>query len=91
MFGKVKFLVVQFFSPPGQSPGRAIVLPPASASVLAETLAKCCKVFTFKFYVMGKALSGKLSCPCDRSCLAQNYLLSDGDFFQVFSFVCEYL
>ena len=21
------------------------------------------------FYVMGKALSGKLSCPCDRSCL----------------------
>ena len=21
-----------------------------------------------KFYVMGKALSGKLSCPCDRSC-----------------------
>ena len=22
------------------------------------------------FYVMGKALSGKLSCPCDRSCYA---------------------
>ena len=21
------------------------------------------------FYVMGKALSGELSCPCDRSCL----------------------
>ena len=28
------------------------------------------KVFTLKFfYVMGKALSGELSCPCDRSCL----------------------
>ena len=27
------------------------------------------KVFTLKFfYVMGKALSGELSCPCDRSC-----------------------
>ena len=42
-------------------PGRAIVLPPASA--LAKSL-------TLKFfYVMGKALSGELSCPCDRSCL----------------------
>ena len=28
------------------------------------------KFFMFKFfYVMGKALSGELSCPCDRSCL----------------------
>ena len=28
------------------------------------------KTFNIKvFYVMGKALSGKLSCPCDRSCL----------------------
>ena len=27
------------------------------------------KSFTLKFfYVMGKALSGELSCPCDRSC-----------------------
>ena len=27
------------------------------------------KVFTLKFfYVIGKALSGELSCPCDRSC-----------------------
>ena len=27
------------------------------------------KKFNVKvFYVMGKALSGKLSCPCDRSC-----------------------
>ena len=25
--------------------------------------------FTLKFYVMGKALSGKLFYPCDRSCL----------------------
>ena len=49
------------FSSPGRSPRRAIVLPPAS--VLAKGL-------TLKFfYVMGKALSGELSCPCDRSCL----------------------
>ena len=28
------------------------------------------KKFNIKvFYVMGKALSGELSCPCDRSCL----------------------
>ena len=48
------------FSSPGLSPGRAIVLPPASA------LAKC--FYVKVFYVMGKALSGELSCPCDRSC-----------------------
>ena len=29
------------------------------------------KKFNVKvFYVMGKALSGELSCPCDRSCFA---------------------
>ena len=29
------------------------------------------KKFNVKvFYVMGKALSGELSCPCDRSCLS---------------------
>ena len=38
-------VVCCIFSSPGRSPGRAIVLPPASA------------------------LSGKLSYPCDRSCL----------------------
>ena len=27
------------------------------------------KKFNKVFYVMGKALSGELSCPCDRSCL----------------------
>ena len=37
----------------GRSPGRAIVLPPVKRKV---------------FYVMGKALSDELSCPCDRSC-----------------------
>ena len=26
------------------------------------------------FYVMGKALSGELSCPCDRSCSTWNFL-----------------
>ena len=38
------------------------------------------KVFTLKFfYVMGKALSGELSCPCDRSCfLLRAYLILDG-------------
>ena len=41
------------------SPGRAIVLLPALAA--ASALAKC-----LSFYV--KALSGELSCPCDRSC-----------------------
>ena len=53
------------FSSPGQSPGRAIVLPPAlaAASVLANV-----KVLLKVFYVMGKALSGELSCPCDRFC-----------------------
>ena len=27
------------------------------------------KFYVKVFYVMGKALSGKLSCPCDRSCI----------------------
>ena len=40
--------------------------PPASALAAALALAKS---LTLKFfYVMGKALSGELSCPCDRSC-----------------------
>ena len=66
------------FSSPGQSPGRAIVLPPASASVLASGLASasalaaafanCLSFYVKVFYVMGKALSGELSCSCDRSC-----------------------
>ena len=55
------------FSWTGQSPGRAIVLPPASALALAA--AALAKSFTLKFfYMMGKALSGELSSPCDRSC-----------------------
>ena len=29
---------------------------------------KMLKFYVKVFYVMGKALSGKLSCPCDRSC-----------------------
>ena len=47
------------FSSPGQSPGRAIVLPPASAAVATSALAFYVKVFC----VMCKALSGELSCP----------------------------
>ena len=32
------------------------------------------KKFNVKvFYVMGKALSGELSCPCDRSCLLVSF------------------
>ena len=50
----------KYFCSPGHSPGRAIVLPLASALAKSLTL----KVF----YVMGKALSGELSCSCDRSC-----------------------
>ena len=61
-FAGINF-VVSIFSSPGRSPGRAIVLPPASALVSALALANV-KVF----YVMGKALSGELSSPCDRSC-----------------------
>ena len=50
------------FSSPGRSPGKAIVLPPGVGSV-SKMLSSYVKVF----YVMGKALSGELSCPCDRS------------------------
>ena len=33
------------------------------------------KKFNIKvFYVMGKALSGELSCPCDRSCLSFSHI-----------------
>ena len=28
------------------------------------------------FYVMGKALPGELSCPCDRSCCLSSYSVS---------------
>ena len=31
-------------------------------------VSKMFKFYVKVFYVMGKALSGKLSCPCDRSC-----------------------
>ena len=55
------------YSSPGRSPGRAVVLPPASA------LAKVKVFYVEVFYVMGKALSGELSCPCDRSCLFSSH------------------
>ena len=67
------------FSSPGRSPGRAIVLPPASALAAASALAKS---LTLKFfYVMGKALLGELSCPCDRSCFV--FLISENDDYLV--------
>ena len=59
-----------FISSPGRNPERAIVLPPGLASVLASALAKCVSFDVKVFYVMGKALSGKLSCLCDRSCFS---------------------
>ena len=31
------------------------------------------KFYVKVFYVMGKALSGELSCPCDRSCFNKKY------------------
>ena len=64
-------LQVPIFSSPGRSPGRAILLPPASASSAASALAK--KINVKVCYVMGKALSGELSCPYDRSCLLITY------------------
>ena len=50
-----------------ESTGRAIALPPASAAALA--LAKCSSFYIYVFHVMDKALTGELSCPCDRTCL----------------------
>ena len=40
------------------------LLTPASVWALA----KCSRFYVKVFYVMGKALSGELSCFCDRSC-----------------------
>ena len=59
-------IIFFIFSSPGRSPGRAVVLLSAAAAALA--LAKCSSFYVKVFYVMGKALSGELSCPCDRSC-----------------------
>ena len=56
------------FSLPGRSSGRAIVL------LLASALAKCLSFEVKVFYVMGKALSGELPCPCDRSCFSGSTL-----------------
>ena len=36
-------------------------------------ISKMLKFYDKVFYVMGKALSGELSCPCDRSFLASLY------------------
>ena len=40
----------------------------ALASVLALAAAAAKSLTFMFFYVMGKALSGEVSCPCDRSC-----------------------
>ena len=46
-------LLIFLFSLPGRSPGRAIVLPPASAlvSALAGAALANVKVFTLKFFM----------------------------------------
>ena len=46
------------------TPASALALVLAAAAVLA----KCSSFYVKVFNVMGKALSGKLLCPCDRSC-----------------------
>ena len=63
-------LIFPVFNSPGGSPGRAIVLSLASALALALVLAAALAFYVKVFYVMGKALSGELSCPCDRSCFS---------------------
>ena len=66
-------VMMSIVSSRGQSPGRAIVLPPvselasASAWALAAASALAKSLMLKFFYVMGKALSNELSCPCDRS------------------------
>ena len=76
------------YSSPGRSPGRAIVLPPASALALAlasaSVLAKCQIFFVKVFYVMGKALSGELSCPCERPCFTSALATSENATFGVY-------
>ena len=40
-------------------------------------VSKMLKFYIKVFYVMGKALSGKLSCPCDRSCFKVYDIFTD--------------
>ena len=55
------------FSSPGEVQEELLYYPPVSALAAAAELALA-KSLTLKFfYVMSKALSWKLSCPCDRS------------------------
>ena len=52
MMSKPKYIVIStVFSSPGRSPGRAIVLPPASASELASAAAALAKSLTLKFFM----------------------------------------
>ena len=64
MLGKVCLINLYLISLPGRSPGRAIVPTPGVGGGSGVS-----KKFNVEvFYGMGKALSGELSCPCDRSC-----------------------
>ena len=50
-------------SSPGQSPGRAIVLPPALASALAAVLAKCLSFYVKVFYVWARRCQASYPVP----------------------------
>ena len=48
---------------------------PSFSSVDVGGVSKMLKFYIEVFYVMGKALSGELPCPCDRSCyISANFL-----------------
>ena len=56
------------FSLPERNSGRATCIVLLSASAFKLALANFLSFYIKDFYVMGKALTGELSCPYDRSC-----------------------
>ena len=72
--GGALIIYQSLFSSPGRSPGRAIVLPPGVGVGVGVGggvgVSKMLKFYVKVFYVMGKALSGELSCPRDRLCFS---------------------
>ena len=52
--GSISVPILRLFSSPGQSPGRAIVLPPASALAAASVLAKCGSFYVKVFICDGQ-------------------------------------
>ena len=70
------FYQVYIFSSPGRSPRRAIVLPRGVGVGMGVSVGVSKKFNVKVFYVMGKALSGELSCPCDRSYLINKIIIN---------------